>query len=127
MAIEALNSGDLGIVTADEERGLRIKARREAHGIKHMTEFAERTGVSREAATKAEQGQASEGTYQRLEAWLDAFDREVGEHDSPAIEQIEFTVEGDFGVKVTVKGPISDRAALEDSVTKIIRSIRAES
>jgi hypothetical protein len=40
------------------------------------------------------------------------------------LEQIEFVVEGDFGVKVTVKGPITDRAALEASVANIIRSIR---
>lgn len=124
MAIDYENSGNLGTVTT-EERGARIKARREAHGIRYITEFAERTGVSREAVTKAEAGQASEGTYQRLEAWLDAFDHEVGEDDpSPGVEQIEFVVEGDFGVKVTVRGPITSREDLQAAATEIIRSIR---
>lgn len=117
--------GDWLTVTP-EERGEAIRRRRTAHGLRSVREFAERTGLSREAVTKAERGDASEGTYQRLEAWLDAFDHEVGEDGPPppVVEQIEFVIEGDFGVKVTVKGPITDRAALEDSVTKIIRSIR---
>lgn len=94
-----------------------------AAGIKSVREFEKASGVSRNAITAAEDGHGSEGTYQRLEAWLARFDVET-ERDEPRLEQIEFTVEGDFGVKVTVRGPIRDRAALEDSVAKIIRSIR---
>lgn len=80
------------------------------------------TGVSRSAATAAEHGTGARGTYERLEAWLT--EHEGGRHSAPDLEQIEFTVEGDFGVKVTVKGPIADRAELEASVANIIRSIR---
>jgi transcriptional regulator with XRE-family HTH domain len=123
--LQTRTNGEDWLTVTAEERGNAIKRRREAHGIRYLSEFADRTGVSREAVTKAERGEASEGTYQRLEAWLDAFDHEVG-NDQASVEQIEFTVEGDFGVKVTVKGPITDRAELEDSVTKIIRSIRGE-
>lgn len=128
MLFKSAEGGDSGTVTS-ETRGQAIKRRRLEHGIRYVTELAEATGVNREAVTKAEKDDptTSEGTYQRLEAWLDAFDQRTGHEDAPHIEQIEFTVEGDFGVKVTVKGPITDRAALEDSVTKIIRSIRGES
>lgn len=89
-----------------------------------MRQFAAQSGVSREAISAAEFGVAREDTYQRLEAFLDDFEHEVGEDvGAPDIEQIEFLVEGE-GVSVTVKGPIGDRAALEDSVARIIRSIR---
>jgi transcriptional regulator with XRE-family HTH domain len=126
MVREVHERGDFAVVTA-ETRGEAIRQRRMAFGLRSVREFAERTGLARETVTRAEHGEASEGTYQRLEAWLDAFEHEIGA-DEPAapvsIEQIEFTVEGDFGVKVTVKGPINDRAQLEESVTRIIRSIR---
>ena len=110
-------------VDSQWERGQAIQRRRLAAGIKSLREFADATGVSRNAITAAEDGHGSKATYERLEAWLDRFDEETGA-DEPSFEQIEFTVEGDFGVKVTVKGPIKDRAALEDSVANIIRSIR---
>lgn len=97
-----------------------------ALGIRSVSELALRSGVSRSATSAAEHGEGAKGTYERLEAWLS--DQEQG--DAPAsatgLEQIEFTVEGDFGVKVTVRGPINDRAALQESVAEIIRSIRAE-
>jgi hypothetical protein len=43
------------------------------------------------------------------------------------VEQMEVVVEGDLGVRVTVKGPITDREAIVDSVVKIMRSIRESS
>lgn len=95
-----------------------------ALGIRSVSEFAVLTGVSRSAATAAEHGTGAKGTYERLESYLSERERGNGLSAGTSIEQIEFTVEGDFGVKVTVKGPISDRTALEDSVAKIIRSIR---
>lgn len=115
------------------ERGAAIRERRMKLGIRSVREFAIRTGVARGSVSGAEHGDESTsvGTFERLEAWLSEQERRGGAVAGPGadapIEQIEFTVEGDFGVKVTVKGPITDRAALEDSVAKIIRSIRAES
>ena len=124
MALTATESGDWAAVTA-ETRGEAIRRRRMSHGIRSVREFAEQTGLARETVTRAEHGEASEGTYQRLEAWLDAFEHEIGADEpaeGPSIEQITFTVEGDFGVKVTVQGPIRDRAELEESVAKISSS-----
>jgi hypothetical protein len=37
---------------------------------------------------------------------------------------VEFTVEGDFGVKVVVRGPIANVEDLEQSVARIVSSIR---
>jgi hypothetical protein len=96
-----------------------------ALGIRSVREMAMRSGVSRGAASAAEHGDGAKGTYERLENWLS--EQEGGPSTPPPdfdIETIEFVVEGDFGVKVTVKGPIRDRAELEASVTNIIRSIR---
>ena len=38
---------------------------------------------------------------------------------------MEFEVTGDFGVRVVVKGPVSDAAALEAAVARLVRDIRA--
>jgi transcriptional regulator with XRE-family HTH domain len=117
-------AADLPLVD-NAERGEAIRRRRMALGIRSVSELAARTGVSRSAASAAEHGGGARGTYERLEAWLSEQERNgLSAPPSDGVEQIEFTVEGDFGVKVTVKGPISDRAALEDSVAKIVRSIR---
>lgn len=115
---------ELSLVT-EKSRGDALTKRRLAHGIRSVREFAEASGVSRNAVTAAEDGHASEGTYQRLEAWLDAFDHESGSDlPSSVVETIEFVVEGDFGVKVTVRGPITNRHDLQAAASEIIRSIR---
>jgi transcriptional regulator with XRE-family HTH domain len=93
-------------------------------------DLAERAGIDRGRLAKLEAGDPAvrQTTIGAVESALDRIERETGIHDAPTngrqIEQIEFVVEGDFGVKVTVKGPITDRAALESSVANIIRSIR---
>lgn len=112
-------------VTDDAERGRAIQERRKAQGITSRREFAVRTGIARDTIRKAELGRASERSYARLEAWLDLFEHEVGEDEPTAsnIEQMEFVVDGE-DVTVTVKGPVADAPALEQSVARIIRMIR---
>lgn len=118
-----IDSGKVLPVTF-EERGAEIQRRRLVHGMRSLREFAERAGVSREAVTNAERGSASEGTYLRLEAWLDAYDHELGaDEPAPSVEQLVVVVDGDR-VEVTVSGPIRDPAALEASVAKLVRGIR---
>jgi transcriptional regulator with XRE-family HTH domain len=124
---EGVESGSVMDDDRAVARGEAIRRRRFAQGFKSLREFSERTGVSREAVTNAERGEASEGTYHRLEAFLDQWEHTVGEDQPPVVEQMTFIVEGDFGVKVTVSGPVSDREALEASVANIIRSIRKSS
>lgn len=118
-------AGAESAVVDTAERGQAIRKRRMALGIRSVSELATRSGVSRSATTAAEHGDGARGTYERLEAWLAEQERAEGSSVEPSLEQIEFTVEGDFGVKVTVRGPITDRAALQESVAEIIKSIRA--
>ena len=130
-----IGGGNFGAVTS-EERGSEIQRRRLAHGIRSVREFAERTTLSREAVTKAEQGTASEGTYQRLEAWLDAFDEEISQDmpdvqiqqlgTNPESDVVEFTVEGNFGVRAVVKGPVRDIDALREAVSRIIEGMSTD-
>lgn len=110
----------------DVSRGRQIKRRRLAHGIKSARQFADRAGVSRNAVTAAEAGTASEGTLERLEAWLDNFDVETG-NDEPEDDYIEFRISGNFGVSATVKGPIANRLEVEESARRLIRDMQAPS
>lgn len=119
-----LDEADSPPVDAPElERGRAIKHRRLVAGIKSLREFAKATGVARNAITAAEDGHGSKGTYERLEAWLDAFDEETGGDDIPAPEvdrQIEVTVSGNFGVTTTVRGSARDIDALEALAGRLI-------
>ncbi|HEX6684342.1 MAG TPA: hypothetical protein VF062_16180 [Candidatus Limnocylindrales bacterium] len=104
-------------------RGLGVRRRRLGLGIKSVREFAERSGVSREAVTAAENGTASNRTYGRLEAWLNRAEHadSAGAADQG---QVEFRVSGGLGVDVVVRGPVADLAELEASVTRLIREVR---
>ena len=106
---------------SDETRGHAIKDRRMRRGIKSRRAFADATGVSREAITAAEEGRASEGTYDRLEAWLDAFDAETGNDVPEAPGPVRFRLSGNFGVEVIVEGPVENITELEASVERLIR------
>jgi transcriptional regulator with XRE-family HTH domain len=89
--------------------------------------FAREAGVSRTTLAAIEAGTVDprDKSLAKILRALDQLEDEGGVAPrSEAIETIEFTVEGDFGVKVTVKGPIRDRGELEQSVANIIRSIR---
>lgn len=112
---------------SDETRGHSIKERRLALGIKSVREFATASGVSREAVTAAEEGRASAGTYERLEAWLDAFDEEVGNDVPEPPGPVRFVVNGNFGVNVIVEGPVESIAELEASVERLIRHMNDRS
>lgn len=106
----------------NDARGAALAARREAAGITAV-ELEKETGVARQTIARAEKGQASKATYRTLESWFDRFDEESGA-DAPSNGIIEFSVEGDFGVRVVVKGPIRDAEAIERSVARIVRDIR---
>ena len=106
-----------------DARGRAIKTRRFRHGIKSVRQLAIQSGVSREAATAAEEGQASELTYERLEAWLDTLEEEAGADVKPAKGPRMVTISGARGdVDVVVSGPISDLDALADVVERLLRS-----
>jgi hypothetical protein len=99
-----------------------LRLRRLACGIKSVRELQQRSGISREAITSAEQGTASAATYDRLDAWFTR--HELTGSSGPQHTLVEFEVHGDAGVRVVVRGPIADAEELERSVARIIASIR---
>jgi transcriptional regulator with XRE-family HTH domain len=135
---------------SDETRGHAIRARRLGHGIKSVRAFAEASGVSRVAVTAAEAGEASTGTYDRLEAWLDRLeerDSATGEgirRMSPTkTERALAGAEPETGIsahspaqdtaphivvvrlknhagEVVVEGPVEDIATLEAAAQRLI-------
>lgn len=120
---------------SEETRAHAIRQRRLRLGIKSQSDAAELSKkkgmyVSRDAIMAAEnpEGSASDATYQRLEAFYDAVDEETG-HDEPDVGEnqnlVTFDISGNFGVEVTVKGPVADLDALEKSVARLIREMRS--
>lgn len=112
---------------SDETRGHGLKARRLALGIKSVREFAEASGIDREALGKAEKGQGSAGTIERAEAWLDRMEEETG-HDEPAPpEPLRFTFHDVYGIgELIVEGPVDHPDELVASITKLLSEIRGK-
>lgn len=143
-AIEAdRSSAELAIVTSDRAaRGATIKRRRMGHGIRSVREFSEKTGLSRDAITGAEKGAVTttEATYERLETWLDDYDRTTqldtrepadvpspregnGPGDLPQ-DIIEVVVEGpSTKFKVRFRGHADQADSLREQAEKIIDGI----
>jgi transcriptional regulator with XRE-family HTH domain len=116
-------------------RGEEIKRRRLSHGIKSVREFAEKTGpvgsphrISREAITAAEAGEASAGTYDRLESWLDRFEYEISserEGLDESAQVIEIHVLGIYGIdELVIKAPPSESDRARDMVAELLRQVR---
>lgn len=109
---------------SDETRGHGIKARRLALGIKSTREFAKASGISRDALTAAETGTASEGTYERAEAWLDRMEEETG-HDEHTHEPLRFTLHDVYGIgEIIVEGPADRPDELVAALSKLIADIQ---
>ena len=124
-------SGTIRLVT-DSERGQRIQQRLDALRMT-ARQFHEQTGVSRDTLRKAIAGGSSvrPNTYDLIESKLDQFERQAEGFEGlkgqrPEDDLIEFELSGNFGVRVVVKGPIRDQAALEESVARLIREMRSE-
>jgi transcriptional regulator with XRE-family HTH domain len=126
MRLKRAQSADV----ADE--GNRIRERRLRLGVPKL-ELARLADVDRGTLANIEAG----GHYRR-ESFLsvsDALSRleeEAGIDAPPPLQVaatsepgiVEFTVEGDFGVRVVVRGPIANVEDLEQSVARIVTSIR---
>lgn len=113
---------------SDETRGHSIKLRREALGIFTHREFeraTERVGVKvpRASIANAEAGQASERIVNQLEAALDRLEEETGQNEADP-RHVTFRITGNFGVDVTVDGPVENIDELEESVAKLIRAMK---
>lgn len=112
---------------SSETRGHAIKARRLALGIKSLREFAEASGISREALTAIEKGSGTTASIERAEAWLDRIEAETGhdEPEKPHVMRVE--VQGVYGAKALVfEAPIENIAELEAMVDRIMRRLAGE-
>lgn len=130
--MRALVLADSARMTTGEEAA-RVAERRERLGLSR-SKLAALAGVDRETLAKVEGGQeVTAAKLRQILAVLDERERDygLGPETQPAeqatsLETIEFVVEGDFGVKVTVRGPITNREDLQAAAAEIIRSIRGD-
>ena len=105
-------------------RGEALRRRRLAAGIKSVRELQHRSGISREAITSAEAGTASTATYERLDAWFARQERSTAAAQASAL--VEYEVQADEGIRIVVRGPLSDAQELERSVARIVRELRLD-
>lgn len=115
-----------------EEQAKAIKARRLALGIPSINAAADLSvqlgkKVPRASITNAENGTASSGIYDRLNALYDAFEYETGHGDpAPAAPaQVTFSLRGVHGKTFNVdefvaSGPVENLAEIEAAVARIL-------
>lgn len=121
------NAADLPPVGDDSERGRAIQRRLDNLGISDR-EFHEQAGIDRKTLRRAVAGAETTrpSTYAAIEAALDRIERRV-RPDIPEPNDsglVTFQLSGDFGVEVTVKGPVENLDQLEASVERLIRRMR---
>lgn len=121
-------------------RGRTIMRRRLAVGITSERAFADAVNADAPPGTRnidkgtigrAERGDASLGTYNRLEMWLDQREAELGitrEPLAPAVEPLRLTMHGVFGVEeMILEGPVDRPDELAEAVGKILDRLRRDS
>lgn len=131
----AWNAADLLPVSNGESRGDEIRRRFEALGISDR-EWMHETGIDIKTVHRATDPEHNtrESSYLAIESALTTLEDRMagrptrkGELEGDADEGlVEFRLSGNFGVDVVVKGPIADREALEQSVTRLIREMRRD-
>lgn len=131
----AWNAADSALVDIRESRGDAIKRRFDELGISDR-EWMNVTGIDIKTLHRAvdPEHNTRESSYLAIESALTTLeDRAAGRPtrngDLPgdaAEGLVEFRLSGNFGVDVVVKGPIGDREALEESVTRLIREMRRD-
>jgi hypothetical protein len=117
------DNGDETGEAGRRDRGAELRRRRLANGIKSVRALQQRSGVSRDAITSAEAGTASEATYQRLEAWFTRYELANADSDA-ALAQVEYEVRTDDGLRIVVRGLLTDAEELERAVARIVRDLR---
>jgi hypothetical protein len=113
------------------ERGDAINARLEALGIGDR-EFQRATGIDRKTLDRAIKGvdTVRPSTYDAIETALTRLEDAVGgkagrvELGHPDDDFVEFTIEGNFGVRAVVKGPVRDMEQLQKAVSDLVREMR---
>lgn len=112
-----------------------VKPRRQRIGF-NIKGLAQEAGVSRDTLSDLEAGlkKPHPDTVSKVLAALDRLEKDVGLDEgslppgaepfgAPTLGLVEFTVEGNFGVKAVVKGPVSDIEALQKAAAELIASM----
>jgi transcriptional regulator with XRE-family HTH domain len=125
----------VGGMSGDE--GARIRERRTRIGIS-VKALAERADVDRGRLSAIEDGApARDSTVGKIHRVLGELEHEMGldvplppgvsRIGDPGQGLVEFVVEGNFGVRAVVKGPVSDIEALQKAAAELIAGMnRAE-
>lgn len=116
-------------------RARQIKARRERLGMR-ITDLAKEADVNRGQLGEYESTKhsPSEPWIRKVENTLDRLEHETGiaDESSPARpldpegEFVEFTVEGNLGVKVVVKGPVKNMAELQAAAERLVAGMQRD-
>lgn len=117
--------------TTDHEVGLAkgpststmTKLRKAAEGTATMAEPRSQTWTAIESAANWPPGTARRVWNGGEPATLPEGARSIG---VPNDDLVEFTVEGNFGVRAVVKGPIRDMDALQDAVARLISDMQLD-
>ena len=124
MLAMAYDANTLGGMTDDRARGASIAARRKGLGLS-VKALAERAGVDRGRLAAIEDGAAARSsTIGAIEAALDRLEGEMSGPYDDAGTTVTFRLAGNFGVDVTVQGPVANLTELEESVSRLIRDMR---
>lgn len=120
------------VALVNTEAGAMIRARRIALGMSKSA-LAQRADVDRGSLAALEAGErVRDTTVSAVEATLSDLEYETG-MDLPSQvapigattdDLVEFVVEGNFGVRAVVKGPVRDMDALQAAVSRIIAEMR---
>lgn len=114
--------------------GEEFKRRRDALGL-GRSELAARAGVDRSRVKMLEEDdpRLRDNTVGAIDRALSDLEREMGMNEpgvvalgDPADDLVEFSVEGNFGVRAVVKGPVRDIDALREAVAKLISDMNRD-
>jgi transcriptional regulator with XRE-family HTH domain len=130
-----------GVVNDDSgdrvKLGMSVEARRVKLGMS-VKALAETAGVDRSRVVAIEAGEPTvrAATLGAVMAALDRLEDEMGMRDAdhpstraigdPSEDLVEFTIEGNFGVRAVVKGPVRDLEALQGAVSKLVRDMQSQ-
>lgn len=128
--MSAAVSAAQSVPMSGDTRGRAIQERVEALGIGDRDWYA-KTGIDRKTLKRAMAGEPGTraSTYLAIESALDKLEAAIHGQPTHALateDFVEFTIEGNFGVRAVVKGPVKDMDELQRAVSKLVRDMRSE-
>lgn len=126
-AVEKWTGSVARVVTGDEELGRAIQRRRLALGME-IQDLAEEANVDRGRLSAWEKGaRARDSSIAQVLRTLDRLEEEMGGPYDADKNVVTFRLRGNFGVDVTLAGPVSNLDELEASVTRLLKSMGDQS